>query len=118
MVKSTGVGDTSTSAPRPSSSCSTTSRDDPYNTGFSSNSIELPSNTATAYEGGNLGHRIGTRGGYFPVPPIDPLQDMRSEMLAAMAEMGAKIEKHHHEVASAQHELGLKFSPLTRMADQ
>src|SRR5258707_14138107 len=64
-----------------------------------------------------MGHRPGPKKGYFPVPPQDSAQDMRSEMLAAMAKMGAKIEKHHHEVASAQHELGLKFSPLTQMAD-
>jgi glutamine synthetase len=90
---------------------------DPYNTGFVLDSIELPSNTDTSYEGGNLGHRIRTKGGYFPVPPQDSAQDMRSEMLSAMAQMGAKVEKHHHEVASAQHELGLKFGPLTKMAD-
>ena len=48
---------------------------------------------------------------------MDSAQDMRGEMLAAMAAMGAKVEKHHHEVASAQHELGLKFGPLTQMAD-
>ena len=51
------------------------------------------------------------------MPPQDSAQDMRGEMLAAMAAMGAKVEKHHHEVASAQHELGLKFGPLTTMAD-
>ncbi len=90
---------------------------DPYNTGFVLDSSELPSNTGTPYEGGNLGHRIRTKGGYFPVPPQDSAQDMRGEMLAAMAQMGAKVEKHHHEVASAQHELGLKFGPLTTMAD-
>jgi glutamine synthetase len=92
-------------------------KSDPYNTGFVLDSSELPSNTDTAYEGGNLGHRIRTKGGYFPVPPQDSAQDMRGEMLAAMASMGAKVEKHHHEVASAQHELGLKFGPLTTMAD-
>jgi glutamine synthetase len=91
---------------------------EPYNTGFRLDSIELPSNSATEYEGGNLGHRIGTKKGYFPVPPQDSAQDMRSEMLAAMAKMGVKVEKHHHEVASAQHELGMKFSPLVQMADQ
>ncbi|WP_026606401.1 type I glutamate--ammonia ligase [Methylocapsa acidiphila] len=90
---------------------------DPYNMGFILDSSELPSNTGTPYEGGNLGHRIRTKGGYFPVPPQDSAQDMRGEMLAAMAQMGAKVEKHHHEVASAQHELGLKFGPLTTMAD-
>src|SRR5438309_2302679 len=90
---------------------------DPYNTCFELDSMELPSNMDTSYEGGNLGHRIRTKGGYFPVPPQDSAQDMRGEMLAAMASMGAKVEKHHHEVAAAQHELGLKFGPLTTMAD-
>jgi glutamine synthetase len=90
---------------------------DPYNTGFKLDSIELPTNMDTAYDSGNLGHRIRTKGGYFPVPPQDSAQDMRGEMLAAMKAMGANVEKHHHEVASAQHELGLKFGPLTKMAD-
>ena len=90
----------------------------PYNTGFKLDSVEFPSNSDTTYEGGNLGHRIGTKKGYFPVPPQDSVQDMRSEMLAAMARMGCVVEKHHHEVASAQHELGLKFAPLTIMADR
>ncbi len=89
----------------------------PYDTGFVLDSNEFPTNSDTPYEGGNLGHRIRTKAGYFPVPPQDSAQDMRGEMLAAMAAMGAKVEKHHHEVASAQHELGLKFGPLTQMAD-
>ena len=84
----------------------------------SSTPIEFPTNSDTDYEGGNLGHHVGTKKGYFPVPPLDSAQDMRSEMLGAMARMGCKVEKHHHEVASAQHELGLKFAPLTLMADQ
>jgi glutamine synthetase len=92
-------------------------RSDPYNTGFVLDSAEFPINSDTPYEGGNLGHRIRTKSGYFPVPPQDSAQDMRGEMLAAMAAMGASVEKHHHEVASAQHELGLKFGPLTKMAD-
>ncbi len=90
---------------------------EPYNTGFKLDSIELPTNMDTAYDSGNLGHRIRTKGGYFPVPPQDSAQDMRGEMLSAMKAMGANVEKHHHEVASAQHELGLKFGPLTKMAD-
>ena len=90
---------------------------EPYNTGFEIDSIEFPTNSDTTYEGGNLGHRVRTKAGYFPVPPQDSAQDMRSEMLAAMAAMGASVEKHHHEVASAQHELGLKFGPLTTIAD-
>src|SRR5215475_3454519 len=90
---------------------------DPNNTGYSFDSTELPFNTGKAYEGGNQGHRPGPKGGYFPLPPIDSLQDMRGEMLQVMGEIGLKPEKHHHEVAPAQHELGLKFSTLTRMAD-
>ena len=66
---------------------------------------------------GNLGHRPRTKGGYFPVPPIDSCQDIRSEMLSVMAEMGVVVEKHHHEVAAAQHELGIKFGPMVQMAD-
>ena len=61
---------------------------DPYNTGFKLDTIELPTNGDTDYEGGNLGHRVRTKGGYFPVPPQDSAQDMRGEMLAAMAEHG------------------------------
>jgi len=90
---------------------------DPYNTGFRIDSAEFPSNTGTEYEMGNLGHRPRTKGGYFPVPPVDSCQDIRSEMLSVMAEMGVTTEKHHHEVAAAQHELGMKFGTLVRMAD-
>ena len=90
----------------------------PYNTGFKLNSVEFPINSDTDYEGGNLGHHIGFKKGYFPVPPLDTAQDMRSEMLGAMARMGCKVEKHHHEVGSAQHELGFQFAPMVRMADQ
>lgn len=90
---------------------------DPYKTGFELDSTELPTNGDAEYETGNLGHRVRTKGGYFPVPPIDSAQDIRSEMLSIMADMGVATEKHHHEVASAQHELGMKFAPLTTCAD-
>ncbi|WP_407051052.1 type I glutamate--ammonia ligase [Methyloraptor flagellatus] len=90
----------------------------PYKTGFQVDDPELPINTDTDYEGGNLGHHVKTKGGYFPVPPIDSCQDIRGEMLAMMAKMGVTVEKHHHEVASAQHELGMKFNTLTVMGDQ
>ncbi len=117
---STGIGDTAYFGPEAEFFVFDDVRfsADPYNTGFVLDSLELPINSDTPYEGGNLGHRIRTKGGYFPVPPQDSAQDMRGEMLAAMAAMGAKVEKHHHEVAAAQHELGLKFSPLTKMADR
>ncbi|MDX7953233.1 type I glutamate--ammonia ligase [Lichenihabitans sp. Uapishka_5] len=118
-LKSTGIGDTIFVGPEAEFFVFDDVRfkADPYNTGFILDSIELPSNQDTAYEGGNLGHRIRTKGGYFPVPPMDSAQDMRGEMLAAMASMGVKVEKHHHEVASAQHELGMKFDTMTLMAD-
>ena len=75
-------------------------------------------NTDTEYEMGNMGHRPGIKGGYFPVPPVDDGQDIRSEMLSTMKRMGMKVDKHHHEVASCQHELGLIFSSLTDQGDQ
>ncbi len=87
-------------------------------TGYRLDSEEGPYNSGTAIEGGNLGHRPGPKGGYFPVNPIDSGQDMRSEMLSVMAELGLEPEKHHHEVAPSQHELGMKFSTLTSMADR
>ena len=81
-------------------------------------SLEGPYNSGTEYEVGNLGHRPGVKGGYFPVPPIDSAQDIRSEMLAIMGELGMEPEKHHHEVAGSQHELGFKFSTLTKCGDR
>ena len=90
---------------------------DMYSVGYKVNSSELPSNSGIDIEMGNLGHRPRVKGGYFPVPPIDSAQDIRSEMLSVMAEMGVIVEKHHHEVAAAQHELGVKFGPMITMAD-
>jgi len=75
-------------------------------------------NTDTQYEMGNSGHRPGLKGGYFPVNPIDDAQDLRSEMLSTMKSLGMKVDKHHHEVASCQHELGLIFGTLTKQADE
>src|SRR5499427_7347107 len=120
MVKSMGVGDTVYFGPEAEFFVFDDVRysAEPYNTGFKLDQIEFPTNSSTEYEGGNLGHHIRTKMGYFPVPPQDTFQDMRSEMLSAMAKMGCQVEKHHHEVASAQHELGLKFSPMVTMADR
>ena len=64
-----------------------------------------------------MGHRPVVKGGYFPVPPVNSESDLRAEMLSTMGEMGVVIEKHHHEVAQSQHELGMKFGPLVKMAD-
>src|SRR5579871_6500916 len=120
MVKTLGVGDTVYFGPEAEFFVF----DDvkyaasPYNTGFRLDHVEFPTNADTDYEGGNLGHHIGFKKGYFPVPPLDSAQDIRSEMLGSMAKMGVTVEKHHHEVGSAQHELGMKFAPMVRMADQ
>jgi len=89
-----------------------------HDTRYSFDSTELPANTGTEYAEGNLGHRPGAKGGYFPVNPVDSGQDLRGEMLAVMKDLGLNPEKHHHEVAPAQHELGLKFSDLLTMADR
>jgi glutamine synthetase len=75
-------------------------------------------NTDTEYEMGNMGHRPGLKGGYFPVNPTDDAHDIRSEMLSTMKRLGMKIDKHHHEVGSCQHELGLIFGTLTAQADE
>jgi glutamine synthetase len=66
---------------------------------------------------GNTGHRPPIKGGYFPVPPIDSAADLRAEMLSTIQDMGVEVEKHHHEVAPSQHELGIKFDRLVRCAD-
>lgn len=75
-------------------------------------------NTDTDYEMGNMGHRPGLKGGYFPVNPTDEAHDLRAEMLSTMKRLGMKVDKHHHEVASCQHELGLIFGTLTHQADE
>ncbi len=85
---------------------------------FKIDDIELPTNTGRAYEGGNLGHRPRAKGGYFPVAPVDSAVDIRGEMVSTMIEMGLPCDKHHHEVAAAQHELGMTFGTLTTTADR
>jgi glutamine synthetase len=80
-------------------------------------SEEGPYITGKELEGGNLGHRPPIKGGYFPVPPVDSAQDLRAEMVSVLADMGVPVEKHHHEVAPSQHELGIEFDTLVRTAD-
>jgi glutamine synthetase len=118
-VQNSGVGDTTMFGPEAEFFMFDDVRfsTDPYKTGFELDSLELPSNTGSEFEMGNLGHRPRTKGGYFPVPPVDSAQDIRSEMLSVMSSMGVITEKHHHEVGAAQHELGIRFNTLTTMAD-
>ncbi len=87
------------------------------NTFYSIDDSEGPYNTAREFENGNIGHRPAVKGGYFPVPPVDAASDLRAEMLTVMKEMGVVTEKHHHEVAPSQHELGVRFATLVKGAD-
>ena len=84
---------------------------------YSIDHSEGPYNSGKNFEEGNMGHRPGIKGGYFPVPPVDSGQDLRSEMVLSLTEMGVPMEKHHHEVAPSQHELGIKFGTLIETAD-
>jgi glutamine synthetase len=90
---------------------------EPHNTFFSLDSEEGPYNSGREYPEGNFGHRPRTKGGYFPVNPVDHEQDLRGEMLSLIKQMGVDVEKHHHEVAASQHELGIKFSTLLKCGD-
>src|SRR3569832_1253010 len=76
-------------------------------------------NSNTVYPDGNKGHRPGIKGGYFPVPPVDAFQDIRSAMCDALTEMGMKAEVHHHEVATGgQCEIGVGAGGLVKKADE
>ena len=80
-------------------------------------SEEAAWNSAKEYEHGNSGYRPTVKGGYFPTPPVDSMQDMRSEMCLILESLGIPVEVHHHEVAQAQMEIGTKFSTLVERAD-
>ncbi len=118
-VKFSGVGDTAYFGPEPEFFVFD---DVKFASGyrgamFEIDDVEGPYNTAKAFEGGNYGHRPGVKGGYFPVAPVDSCVDLRGEMVKTAKEMGLKMDKHHHEVAASQHELGMMFSTLTQTAD-
>ena len=119
-LKTTGIGDTVYVGPEAEFFMFDDVRfENSYNTSYYKiDDIELPTNTGTTYESGNMGHRPRAKGGYFPVAPVDSAMDIRGEMVSTMLEMGLPCDKHHHEVAAAQHELGLTFGTLTQTADR
>jgi glutamine synthetase len=86
---------------------------------YSIDSEEGAWSSSKKYEDGNTGHRPSVKGGYFPVPPVDSLHDIRSAMCLAIEELGVETEVHHHEVGTAgQCEIGTKFNTLARKADE
>ncbi|MBA2411737.1 MAG: type I glutamate--ammonia ligase [Pseudomonadota bacterium] len=119
-LKSTGVGDIAYFGPEPEFFIfdSVTWSVDMSGSMVRIKSEEAPWSTGIDYEAGNLAHRPPLKGGYFPVPPVDSLQDIRSEMCLLLEQQGVEVEVHHHEVAApGQCEIGTKFSTLTKRAD-
>ncbi len=119
-LKSTGIADTAYFGPEPEFFILDDVRWGADITGafYKVDSEEAHWNSERVYDDGNIGHRPTVKGGYFPVPPVDSLNDIRAAMCLAMHEMGLETEVHHHEVATAgQCEIGTKFDTLTRRAD-
>jgi glutamine synthetase type I len=119
-LKSTGLGDTAFFGPEPEFFIFDSVE---WTVGMQGSSFKIFSEegawaTGETFAAGNKGHRPAIKGGYFPVPPVDSLQDIRSEMCSVLEAMGVVVEVHHHEVANAgQCEIGTKFGPLVQRAD-
>jgi glutamine synthetase len=119
-MKSTGIADVAFFGPEPEFFVFDDVRwgDDISGAFFEVDSEEASWNAEKVFEDGNIGHRPSVKGGYFPVPPVDSLHDMRAAMCQVMEEMGVETEVHHHEVATAgQCEIGTKFDTLVKRAD-
>ncbi|MBT7898020.1 MAG: type I glutamate--ammonia ligase, partial [Rhodospirillales bacterium] len=118
-MNSTGVGDTVYFGPEAEFFVFDSVRfgSSQEHTFYKIDSEEGPWSSTKEFEEGNFGHRPGPKGGYFPIPPVDSMTDLRAEMTTVMIEMGLDMEKHHHEVAPSQNELGIKFNSLLAAAD-
>ena len=120
-LSSTGIGDTAFFGPEPEFFIFDDVKwgADMSGAFYKINSEEAAWTSGQKVEGGNLGHRPGIKGGYFPVPPVDSLHDIRGAMCNAMEAMGLTIEVHHHEVATAgQCEIGVGANTLVKKADE
>ena len=119
-LKSTGIADSAFFGPEPEFFVLDDVR---WGSDMSGSFVKIDSeeagwNSEKVYSDGNMGHRPGVKGGYFPVPPVDSLHDIRAAMCLAMEEMGVPVEVHHHEVATAgQCEIGTRFATLVERAD-
>ncbi|MCS5709648.1 glutamate--ammonia ligase [Candidatus Berkiella cookevillensis] len=121
FLKSTGIADTAYFGPEPEFFILDDVR---WKIGMNGAFYAIDSNEAAwnserSEQGGNLGHRPSVKGGYFPVPPVDSSQDLRSEICLTLEQMGLIVETHHHEVATAnQCEIGIQFNTLVKKADE
>lgn len=120
-LKSTGIADSALFGPEPEFFVFDDVKwhADISGASYQINSEEAAWSNNKSFEDGNTAHRPGVKGGYFPVPPVDSLHDVRAAMCRAMADMGLEIEVHHHEVGTAgQCEIGVGPASLVRKADE
>ena len=121
FLKSSGIADQAFFGPEPEFFIFDSVRfaNEMGNTFFKVDSEEAAWNTGAKYDGGNSGYRPLVKGGYFPVPPVDGLHDLRAEMVKTLELVGIETEVHHHEVATAgQCEIGTRFNSMVKKADE